>query len=1539
MTDPIVHPQQSLVAVAKILHEQNLCYVEVVESGARIGFISPREIMQVVATKPEAVTTLTVRDVMVDLDQIIEAAIEDITLRTVTENYKDIVVVLDREGRFTYCRPCGQRILGFTSEEVIGRSAFSFIHAEDLQTIVRAFSTALSQPNVPVNIPEYRMLDTQGQWRYFEATTINLLDHPVVRGVVVVCRDVSDRKQKELQLLQQVRQNQIMANLIQMLYQASSLTEIFNYTVSSIQRLLEVDYVKIIQYFPDRSQWIVITESPRAEGVPSLADFDITDDCKDLVARLLNQEVVQINDTNLKLDATEYRIATLVVPIVVKNAVWGAVCLSFYAQSYTWTEAEIDLVKVGVKQLAIAIEKAQLLEELRIDKERLKLALEFSEVGGWEFSFATGDAIWSDSHFRLMGLDPQTAKPCYNTWKDRVHPEDLPWVETEFQKAIASRTGLNIIYRIVLPTGQTRWVLTKGKAVYRDEQAEKILGVMIDITDRKELELALAHNQEKLNLVLKLHKIGIWEWDLINDWVSWNEQKYELLGLSQDIIPSYAVYMQLVSSEQRAEVEERIRRCIEHQETYYHETKIITPSGEIRWLQEQGECEVKDGQVVRLLGIAQDITQRKLTEIQLIESEARYRDIVENIPGVIMHYVLDRQGREKITYVSPKSIDLFEIDATAIVENNQLFWELFSTEDRPLFHGSIIYSAQQNKQWNREYQISTPTGRIKWIQGIGTPQRQANGAVIWRMVVLDVTTRKLTELELDKEKKFNAQITQLTSAIMYLYDATNDTIQLLNTELVNILSLTPDYINILDHNLMTRLIHPQDLPNLINHWQNIVTDSVNSDKTIEFRITDRWGNWYWLLARHSVFSTSRDGRPEQILGVAVDITKQKQVEAELRDSQERFYHLAMNIPGVIMRYVIHASGTDEIIYISPGCKKIFGKTDHEVIANDRLFWTTVVTEDLPKLYSSLVNCSHKLQKWNYEWRIKLGEEEIKWLSGVGSPQQLPNGDVLWDIIILDITAQKLAEQDVKEREQMLQQLVESVSVFIYVYDLIEKRDVYVNPAVEKILGYTAAEMQSMTEEMIMELIHPDDRHLIYTAIANLPHRSDEEIFDMEYRVRDKQGNWRWLFDRSRIIARDKQGAPKQILSVATDVTKLKEAEAVLQQVNQQLEVIVAERTRALEERLQQELLLRTIMENIYQSFDLSRIFNLTLPEIRHTLHCDRVAIYKFNPDSSGTFIADSYAEGLETIVGQTCQVDTYSPQSYGVNLDNPHVLVVNDFCASTGQSLYLLEGLELKASLAGAIYVQNQLWGVLVIYEHRQTRNWQGWEVNLIQQIAIQLAMAIQRAELYHQLETELQEKNVLLKEVHHRVKNNLQIMSSLLRMQFRSAPPEVRSQLEDYQARIQAMALVHDQLYRDSNFSSINLQNYLNKLLNYLLQTFVSDATRIELQIDAHDLILPLETAIPLGLLTNELVSNCFKYAFPDRSGIVKVTLTKEEEFLVLQVEDNGIGLPPDFDIAESDSLGMQLVLTLVEQLEGTLQYQSGNGTVFTLRFPLSHA
>jgi PAS domain S-box-containing protein len=201
-------------------------------------------------------------------------------------------------------------------------------------------------------------------------------------------------------------------------------------------------------------------------------------------------------------------------------------------------------------------------------------------------------------------------------------------------------------------------------------------------------------------------------------------------------------------------------------------------------------------------------------------------------------------------------------------------------------------------------------------------------------------------------------------------------------------------------------------------------------------------------------------------------------------------------------------------------------------------------------------------------------------------------------------------------------------------------------------------------------------------------------------------------------------------------------------------------------------------------------------------------------------------------------------------------------------------------------------------------------------------------------LNKSLHEKEILIKEVHHRVKNNMQIITSLLNLQARTIDdPVVLKTIKDSQSRIKAMALVHERLYRSGDISSINLKDYIQFLAKELFSFYGIKPQHIRFTINAPAIKVNIDTAIPLGLIVNELISNAIKYAFPmERKGEIVIDITKDKNKISLVVRDNGVGIPADFDWRNAKSLGLRLIISLVEQLLGTIELDRSTGTVFTI-------
>ena len=205
-----------------------------------------------------------------------------------------------------------------------------------------------------------------------------------------------------------------------------------------------------------------------------------------------------------------------------------------------------------------------------------------------------------------------------------------------------------------------------------------------------------------------------------------------------------------------------------------------------------------------------------------------------------------------------------------------------------------------------------------------------------------------------------------------------------------------------------------------------------------------------------------------------------------------------------------------------------------------------------------------------------------------------------------------------------------------------------------------------------------------------------------------------------------------------------------------------------------------------------------------------------------------------------------------------------------------------------------------------------------------------------NEIKRSLKVKDMLLKEIHHRVKNNLMVISSLLSLQSSYIKDEAsKSVFRDSQNRARSMALIHELLYQSNDLKSINFGSYINKLTNELYSIYVTDSNMIKLDMDIDDVMIDINTAIPLGLIVNELVSNSMKHAFPNnKDGKIDIKLKLSDGNYSMIISDNGVGFPKDYNIQNSNSLGLKIVNSLTEQIDGEIKIEGINGTTFIINF-----
>ncbi len=250
---------------------------------------------------------------------------------------------------------------------------------------------------------------------------------------------------------------------------------------------------------------------------------------------------------------------------------------------------------------------------------------------------------------------------------------------------------------------------------------------------------------------------------------------------------------------------------------------------------------------------------------------------------------------------------------------------------------------------------------------------------------------------------------------------------------------------------------------------------------------------------------------------------------------------------------------------------------------------------------------------------------------------------------------------------------------------------------------------------------------------------------------------------------------------------------------------------------------------------------------------------------------------------------------------------------------------------------QDKTIGAMVVQTYTEGVRYRPEDMDMLTYVSTQAAVAIQRKRGEEALKASLHEKEVLLKEIHHRVKNNMQVISSLLSLQARHLQdPKAIGMFKDSQHRIRSMALVHEKLYQSKDLSRIDFGQYLENLVVYLVHSYRVDSGRLGLKIDVGDTALDINTAIPCGLIVNELVTNALKHAYPgEREGEIRVALRPGADGrFTLTVADNGVGWPEGTDFRTTDTLGMQLVNMLVDQLDGNISLEKGPGTAFQITF-----
>ena len=482
------------------------------------------------------------------------------------------------------------------------------------------------------------------------------------------------------------------------------------------------------------------------------------------------------------------------------------------------------------------------------------------------------------------------------------------------------------------------------------------------------------------------------------------------------------------------------------------------------------------------------------------------------------------------------------------------------------------------------------------------------------------------------------------------------------------------------------------------------------------------------------------------------------------------------------------------------------------------------------------------------------------------------------LIALAIEARDHAEAEaaLRKSEQRFRQLAENIDNVFWMLDPHTQQILYISPAYEAIWGRSSEELYN-SRAAFLEAVHPEDQHIILNSMTE----DAQQPQDLEYRIIRPDGDIRWIRNRAFPIYNE-SAQLYRVAGIAEDITQDKQAAVAL---------------RRSQERLQ--LALEAAENGLWD-------WNLVTGELYISPRALQMLGY--------------LEEEFTGLVTQWQEI--IHPE------DRPWVLErLNQYLSQNSGDYAFDYRLRTRCGQ----------WKWIANYGKVVERDTQG---NPVRMTGVQQDIT-ERKKVEEKLQTSLREKEVLLREIHHRVKNNLHIISSLLDLQSDTLKDEQLIEIfADSQNRIRSMALIHEQLYQSPDLGQVEFGEYIHRLINNLLFSFGEHLSQVQPMIEVDSVYLNIETAIPCGLLINEIVTNAFKHAFPQhQSGKIHVQFHQYNQQLELIISDNGVGIPTQIEWQSSSSLGLRLIKILSQQLKAETHTDFSQGTCFKFIFlPLEY-